>query len=126
MAKKQKAAQKKAAVKKAAPKKAAPVPVTRAAFAAADEGTIATVHVEFDNVNAGNSECLVTHNNENPQTLTQSGSVSFDNVMIGDTLEVDGISAGKTTITVSGANRFPVQMVFASGQQISGFFRIIS
>lgn len=117
---------KKAAPKKVAPKKATAKPVKQAARELeVMEQRIVTVHVKFDNANAGVSDCTVTHNSENPQLLNQSGSASYNDVVRGDTLEVDGMSPGKTTITVSGANTQPVQMVFAPGQQISGFFRIL-
>ena len=95
---------KKAAVKKAAPKKAAPVPVTRAAFAAADEGTTATVHAKFDNANAGVSDFTATHNNQNPKKLTETGDVSFDGVKHGDTIE--DFLDGAPTVTREQAEQF--------------------
>lgn len=120
-----KAAPKKAAVKKAPPKKAAPVPVTRAAFAAADEGTTATVHAKFDNANAGVSDFTATHNNQNPKKLSETGDVSFDGVKHGDTIEVSSDSPGDSTVTVSGVNTNPTRMTAKPGVHISDFFLVL-
>lgn len=131
-----KKAVKKAAPKKAAPKKAAPKPpssvigVTRGA--AGPRGgetaaaTSATVHVRFDNTNAGTSDFTATHNNQNPQRLTQTGDIHFDGVKRGDTIEISSDSPGDTIVTVSGVNTNPVRMTAVPGQHLGDFFVVVS
>ena len=126
-------ATKKKAIKKAAAKKAAPPANTtkrglvrdgRAGGGGADTASTATLHVEFRSVNPDLSNFTANHDDEE-KTINQSGPISFDDVKIGDTIDIDGDSPGKTIVTVSGVNTRPPKMEFAPGQHISGIFFII-
>lgn len=117
---------KETATKKVLPKKAQPKLVAKATKA--DDGNereTATVHVKFDNANAGDSDFTGTHNNQNPQTLSETGDIIFDAVKRGDTIEIKSDSPGDTTVTVSGVNTHPIKMIAVPGQHIADFFVVI-
>lgn len=104
----------KKAAKKAAPKKA----VKKAMLMNVE------VHARFDNTGDGSSSFTASHNGNNPQSLTGSGSVFFIGVKKNDAIDIDCVSPGNTTINVSGANTNPVEMTAVPGEQIADFFLI--
>ncbi len=83
-----------------------------------------SLKVSFRDVNPGLSSLTATHDNTE-HTINQSNTMTFNNVKTADTIDIDGDSAGSTTITVIGANSKPMQMSFAPGQHISGSFFIL-
>jgi len=118
------------AVSKELKKAEKPVPkkpkagVPAKALAAVVTGKVVTLHVDFNTVELGNSTITASHNGDT-KTLDQSGSMSFDNVIVGETIDiVDGDSNGTTTITIN-THANPTQMNFAEGQHLNGFFFIL-
>ncbi len=58
----------------------------------------ASLNIKF--TSSTQNEVTATHNLKNPQTITKSGTISFDNVISGDSIEVKGTSLGITTISI--------------------------
>ena len=90
-----------------------------------DRGTTAELQVTFSDVEPGLSGLTATHNNENPQTLDQSGTLRFTGVKKRDLIDSNGFGAGSKTVSISGVVAVPMQMNFAPGQHINGSFLII-
>jgi hypothetical protein len=83
----------------------------------------ASLLVIFRNVDAGLSDFTATCNGAS-QTIHESDTISFGNVKTGDTILINGDSAGTTDVTISGVNALPMQMSFVEGQHINGIFLI--
>jgi hypothetical protein len=73
----------------------------------------ATLTVKF--VSATQNEVTATHNLKNAQTITKSGTISFDNVISGDSIEVNGTSLGITTISID-VDAKPTSKTFPIGK----------
>ena len=87
-------------------------------------GKTAALQVDFNNVDPGLSNLTATCNGES-KTITQSDTISFDNVKPNDTIVIKGSGAGSKTVTISGVNALPMQMNFAEGQHVNGIFLIL-
>jgi hypothetical protein len=83
----------------------------------------ASLLVIFRNVDSGLSDFTATCNGAS-QTIHESDTISFGNVKTGDTILINGDSAGTTDVTISGVNALPMQMSFVEGQHINGIFLI--
>jgi hypothetical protein len=87
-------------------------------------GQTASLQVIFRNIDAGLSDFTATCNGVS-QTIHESDTISFGNVKTGDTILINGDSAGTTNVTIIGVNALPMQMSFVEGQHINGIFLII-
>jgi len=86
---------------------------------------VANLVVKFHNADAGLSDLTATHNNAS-QTINESGTISFSNVKTGDTILINGDSAGSTNVKINGVQAVPMEMNFDAGQHINGLFLIVS
>jgi hypothetical protein len=84
----------------------------------------ANLQVVFRNVDAGLSDFTATCNGTS-QTIHESGSICFNQIKTGDTIMINGDSAGTTDVTITGVNALPMQMHFDEGQHINGIFLIV-
>ncbi len=95
------------------PKTKSKPPVLSLTEAAATVGVTATISATFTNVNPGLSELNATLKGVTKK-LTQSGTLSFDNVSPGQVIRIQGKSLGTADISVDITAK-PQQMKFAPG-----------
>jgi hypothetical protein len=105
-----------AATKTAAPEAAA----TPASQPAKGTGMTANLKITFTNTEPGLSSVTATSNGED-KTISQSDTITFQNVKTGDTIKVKGNSLGSTTITID-IDADPTQMNFDPGKINGSFF----
>ncbi len=106
----------KANLKKVLPaaKPAKPAPKKRLAAAPAPALTAtATISATFTNVNPGLSELNATFNGKTQQ-ITQTGTITINNIRKGDAIMIDGKSLGTADISID-LKASPQQMKFAPG-----------
>jgi hypothetical protein len=85
-------------------------PVSRLAAGATFSATITAT---FTNVEPGLSQLNAKHKGK-PQSLNQSGTLTFDNVANGDTIRIQGKSLGNSVITID-VEADPPQKKFEPG-----------
>ena len=127
----------KKAAKKAAPKKAAlkdtnppppkknilkPIVGGRAINGKEKAAQTVTLDVKFKDVATGLSKLTATCMGVS-KTITESDTITFENVPSGETIDLDGRSNGKTNIDID-VPAIPPEMDFDEGQKIITFFTI--
>lgn len=102
-------------LKKALPavKPSKPAPKKRLAAAAPAPGVTATISATFTNTNPGLSELNATFNGKT-QKITQTDTITIENVRKGDAIMIDGKSLGSADISID-LQATPQQMKFAPG-----------
>lgn len=87
------------AKKNAAVKAKSKPPTSPPTLKSVSPGVTATISATFTNVNPGLSELNATFNGVK-KTLTQSGTLGFDNVVSGDVIMIQGKSLGTADISI--------------------------
>jgi len=89
------------------------IPVKKTLSAAAPATITATITATFNNTNPGLSE-LIAICNGSTKKLSQSGDISFPNLISGDVIIIQGKSLGNSDISID-VKASPMQMKFVPG-----------